>query len=136
MEGMPTAVLFTANPRETIRFYKTMLGFDVSTYRDGLLMQREDMTILFHPVRGRFPGHGMTVMLEPKDVRELHREYTGIGIPVMTDLKSRYREPLHFVVTDLNGCDLIFKGTKPSLTVHKGGLSNPVSRQTAAETRT
>ncbi|MEM8541372.1 MAG: hypothetical protein AAGF25_10500 [Pseudomonadota bacterium] len=117
----PQAVLFTNQLKATADYYQLLLGFGVEKVRDGMLMRRENMTILYQQIKSRFDGGDLSVLLKVEDIRALHNEYINAGVPMCTRLRTRYREPLHFMITDLNCCDLIFMGSKPELRILTGG---------------
>ena len=121
---MQQPVRFTSKPAETAAFFEDLLDFSVMEQPCGLLMRREMLTLTY-----RFGGSAvsearLSVILPTDNIRDLHDEYREAGVPVMTELRTSYRAPHHFTVTDLNGNELIFTGQRPALTVHSGGLSD------------
>lgn len=118
-----TPVLFTNRLIETASFYKRLLGFQVKLRDHGLHMERDGMVITYRCEGDYVNSLGLSAVLRAKNIRELHREYLNRGVPVISGIKTNFREPLYFLVTDLNGCNVIFRGQAPNLKLHRGGLS-------------
>lgn len=114
-------ILFARDFHATARFYKDVLGFDVSSANVGMLATREHMSLRFYLATKHTIAGGLSVVLQTPDVRDLHSEYTQRQLSTLSGLRVARHQPSEFSIKDTDGNDLLFVGARPSLSVYIGG---------------
>lgn len=114
-------ILFARNFHVTARFYKDVLGFDVSNANVGILAQRDQMSLRFYLANDHMGAGGLSVILQTPDIRNLHSEYSRRQVSTLSALRVARHLPLKFSIKDTDGNNLLFVGSPPSLSVYIDG---------------
>ena len=114
-------ILFARDFHVTAQFYQNVLGFDVSSANVGMLATREQMSLLFYLANDHTNVGGLSVILQAPDVRDLHCEYLQRQVSTLSGLRVARHQPLKFSIRDTDGNDLLFVGSRSSLSLYIDG---------------
>ncbi len=112
-----TTVFLVGNVEPTMEWYKR-LGFECSYFPPGFAILRRDEIEIFLQQQpgyaapddpGRRKREAWNVYILTDNVRELHKEYSGLpGVTISRQLCAQEYGMLEFDVMDLNGHRLVF----------------------------